>query len=287
MAEAKHAWLPETSCKPDCVQSGIGQPTHPALAFLRSARRLALTALLLTVLPVLALPMPGHRQLKRIYCSAVLRCLGVRITRSGGPIRNLRGMMVVSNHVSWVDVFAVGAVLPGTFVARADLADWPGVGLAARMANVIPIERRSLRQLPGVVDAVKRRLREGHTVVTFPEGTTYCGLDGGRFRPAMFQAAIDAGRPVQPLRLTYHHRDGSPSTVTAFFGDESLWASLKRTVCARRTVVHVAVRPLQLPGASRGDLAAQCHAAVRRGVDIDKSGQRTVQGHNKIRTRSG
>ena len=75
--------------------------------------------------------------------------------------------------------------------------------------KVIPIERASLRRLPDVVDAVADRLRAGQTVVAFPEGTTWCGLAYGPFRPAMFQAAIDAGRPVQPLRLSYHHRDGS------------------------------------------------------------------------------
>ena len=61
-----------------------------------------------------------------------------------------------------------------------------------------------------MVCAVADRLRAGQTVVAFPEGTTWCGLAYGPFRPAMFQAAVDAGRPVQPLRLTYHHRDGQP-----------------------------------------------------------------------------
>ncbi len=62
----------------------------------------------------------------------MLRSLGVRITVSGGPIRNLRGVLVVSGHVSWVDIFAIGAVLPGSFVARAELIDWPALGAARR-----------------------------------------------------------------------------------------------------------------------------------------------------------
>ena len=120
-----------------------------------------------------------------------------------------------------------------------------------------------LRGLPAVVDAVTGRLRAGSTVVAFPEGTTYCGTDHGRFRPALFQSAIDAARPVQPVRLTYHHRDGKPSTATAFLGDDSLWASLKRTVRTPRTIVHLEVRPLELPGAARNELAARCEAAIR------------------------
>ena len=123
--------------------------------------------------------------------------------------------------------------------------------------------RESVRRLPGVVDAVAHRLSAGRTVVAFPEGTTWCGPDHGRFRPAMFQAAVDTGRPVQPLSLTYHHRDGRPSTVTAFLGEDSLWASLNRIARARRTVVGVEVRSLELPGPSRRDLAVRCEVAVR------------------------
>ena len=235
MSTIEHAWLPKATCDDSCVRAGGDRPGRPALATLRAVRRITGALLLLPLLPLLAVPMPGRARVQRLYCRMFLRCLGVRITVSGGPIRNLRGVLVVSGHVSWVDIFTIGAVLPGAFVARADLVDWPAVGLAARIMKVIPIDRASLRRLPHVVGAVADRLRAGQTVVAFPEGTTWCGLAYGPFRPAMFQAAVDAGRPVQPLRLTYHHRDGQPSTVTAFVGDDSLWQSLSRTVRARLT----------------------------------------------------
>ena len=273
-----HPWLPRTSCGDTCLSAGLDSPGRAISARLRPVWRLGMALALLPALPLLAVPLPGRPRAQRLYCRLMLACLGIRITLSGGPIRNLRGVLVVSNHVSWADVFAIGAVLPGSFVARADLVDWPAFGTAARLMNVIPIERASLRGLPGVVGAVTARLRDGRTVVAFPEGTTWCGagrehlqrahhghVHHGPFHPAMFQAAVDSGRPVQPLRLSYHHRDGGPSTVTAFFGEDSLWASLLRTVRARRTVVHIAVRPLQLPAAHRRELAARCAAVVRAG----------------------
>lgn len=278
MTAPDHSWLPKTSCTAFCVSSGLGEPGRRSVERIRVARRIAVTAILLCALPLLAVPLPGHTHVKRMYCRLMLRSLGVRITMSGGPIRNLRGMLVVSNHVSWVDVFAVGSVLPGAFVARADLVEWPAVGLAARLANVIPIERQSLRQLPAVVDAVVRRLQDGHTVVAFPEGTTYCGADRGRFRPALFQAAIDAGRPVQPVHLAYHRGDGRRSTATAFLGDDTLWASLKRTARARRTAVHVRVRPLLLPTGTRTELALQCEAAVHARSEPVIAPEREIDG---------
>jgi 1-acyl-sn-glycerol-3-phosphate acyltransferase len=190
------------------MRAGEAAAGRPLVVAARTTLRAMCALALLPALPLLAVPMPGRSHIQRGYCRLVLRCLGVRITVSGGPIRNLRGVLVVSGHVSWVDIFAIGAVLPGSFVARADLVDWPALGIVARIMRVIPIDRASLRRLPHVVSTVADRLRAGHTVVAFPEGTTWCGLGYGPFRPAMFQAAVDAGRPVQPLRLTYHHRDG-------------------------------------------------------------------------------
>jgi len=262
--DVEHAWLPRTVCDQRCLPGANGE--SPLLVVIRSVRRIVAVTLVLLAVPLLAVPLPRRAGLQRRYCRLVLFCLGVRIQLSGNPIRNLSGVLVVSNHTSWVDVFAVGSVLPGSFVARADLVDWPAIGLAARLMGVIPIERRSLRQLPPVVDAVAERLRRGHTVVAFPEGTTFCGRHNGTFRPAVFQAAVHAGRPVQPVSLTYRHRDGRPSTTTAFFGDDSLWASVRRTVAAHGTVVELSVGSLELPGASRRELAARCESALRAGM---------------------
>lgn len=128
--------------------------------------------------------------------------------------------------------------------------------------RIISIDRARLRALPEVVATVGHRLREGRTVVAFPEGTTFCGPDRGRFHPAVFQAAVDTGRPVQPLRLQYRYRDGTVSTATAFLGADSLWASLKRIARTRTTVAEVAVGPLQLPATCRRELAARCERAT-------------------------
>ncbi len=260
----EHAWLPRTVCDERCLPGAQGESRLLVVA--RSVRRIVVVTLVLSAVPLLAVPLPRRAGLQRRYCRLVLLCLGVRIQLSGNPIRNLFGVLVVSNHTSWLDVFAVGSVLPGSFVARADLVAWPGIGLAARLMGVIPIERRSLRQLPPVVDAVAERLHRGRTVVAFPEGTTFCGRHSGTFRPAVFEAAVRVGRPVQPVCLAYRHRDGRPSTTTAFFGDDNLWASIKRTVAARGTVVELSVGSLQPPGTSRRELSARCESVLRAGT---------------------
>lgn len=234
-AVTEHSWLPRATCGVSCVSVGDAAQVRRPLVVLRVALRVMLALLLVPGVPLVVMPLPGRTRVQRIYCRLVLRLFGVRITVSGSPVRNLRGVLVVSGHVSWLDVFCIGSVLPGSFVARADMFTGRTIGIVARILKIIPIERASLRRLPGVVDTIARRLRAGQTVVAFPEGTTWCGRPGddagrpaaragagcshrgcGAFYPAMFQAAIDAGRPVQPLRLTYHHVDGTVSTAPAF-----------------------------------------------------------------------
>jgi 1-acyl-sn-glycerol-3-phosphate acyltransferase len=261
-AVTAHAWLPATSCDISCVDTGGAAQSRRSLVMLRVALRVMLALLLAPGLPLMVVPLPGRTKVQRVYCRLVLRCFGVRITVSGSPIRNLRGVLVVSGHISWLDAFCIGSVLPGSFVARADMFTGGAIGIVARILKIIPIERASLRRLPAVVDAVARRLRAGQTVVAFPEGTTWCGLARGSFYPAMFQAAIDAARPVQPLRLSYHHVDGSVSTAPAFVGDDALFRSVCRLLTVRRTVARVHVESLQLPGTNRRDLARRSQSAV-------------------------
>ncbi|MFZ0228986.1 MAG: lysophospholipid acyltransferase family protein [Mycobacterium sp.] len=276
-APRDHAWLPRATCDMDCLRAGGAEASRRVIVALRVARRIALLMLFAPALPLLAVVLPGWSKSRQLYCRLLLWCLGVRITLSGGPIRNLPGVLVVSDHMSWLDVVTIGAVLPAgrwrasplSFVARADVAASLAVRMMARIVRVIPIERASLRQLPDVVATVAARLYAGHTVVAFPEGTTWCGFSGqshrgsGPFYPAMFQAAVDTGRPVQPLRLRYQHRDGRVSTVPAYIGDDTLLRSIGRLMVARRTVARIYVESLQLPGEDRRELARRCQAAIR------------------------
>jgi len=276
-ASRDHAWLPRATCDTDCLRTGGYEATRRLIVALRVARRIGLLLLLAPALPLLAGVIPGWSKSRQIYCRMLLWCLGVKTAVAGGPIRNLPGVLVVSDHTSWLDILTIGAALPSSrwrasplsFVARADVAGNAAVRMMGRIVRVIPIERARLRQLPEVVATVAARLYAGHTVVAFPEGTTWCGLSGrthqgsGPFYPAMFQAAVDTGRPVQPLRLRYQHRDGQVSTVPAYIGDDTLLRSIGRLMVARRTVARIYVESLQLPGDDRRELARRCQAAIR------------------------
>ncbi|MEU0850034.1 1-acyl-sn-glycerol-3-phosphate acyltransferase [Streptomyces flaveolus] len=124
--------------------------------------------------------------------------------------------------------------------------------------------------LPATVALVARALREGAAVAAFPEGSTWCGRAHGRFRRAVFQAALDAGVPVRPVRIRYRTGARTPSTVPAFVGEDVLLASLWRVVSARGLTAEVEVCPAVPPGRhpdrrSLADAAQSAYAAAGTG----------------------
>jgi 1-acyl-sn-glycerol-3-phosphate acyltransferase len=114
------------------------------------------------------------------------------------------------------------------------------------------------------VAEVTAALRAGAIVAAFPEGTTWCGASSGRLRPALFQAAVDAGRPIVPVTLAYRI-DGRRTTAPAFVGPETLLTSLRRVIAVRVLEVSVvaasALHPVE--PADRRVLARVAESAVR------------------------
>ncbi|KKZ71754.1 acyltransferase [Streptomyces showdoensis] len=217
-----------------------------------------LAAVLLGVLLApFAAPLPAAWRLflVRRWCRAVLRAFGVRIrvhgpaTLPGGPL------LVVANHLSWLDVPLIAAVLPGRMLAKREVRGWPLLGRLAAFGGTLFIDRDRLRSLPGTVGAMSCVLAGGGRVVVFPEGSTWCGRGEGAFRPAAFQAALDTGSDVQPVRIAYR-----PVGPAAFVGDDPLGASLWRIVTARRLVADIRILD-PIPGTRHPDRRALARAA--------------------------
>ncbi|WP_165960662.1 lysophospholipid acyltransferase family protein [Actinocrispum wychmicini] len=201
--------------------------------------------------PFIAIGMPIYstrtrEAIVRWFFRRIARSFGIRVEVHGDHwLREFaeagRGALVVSNHISWLDIVAVNAVQPMRAQAKKEVADWPIIGRMATAARSVYLDRENLRSLPAAVDELMRAMRGGSLVNVSPEGTTWCGLARGRFRPAMFQAAIDADVPVIPFVIRYRLEDGHDTTAPAFIGDENLVTSLKRTARTRGMVLEVHV----------------------------------------------
>jgi len=265
---AAHPWMPASPCGPGCVAVRM-----PTVGRIRRAARLTRAVLVLLssvlVAPLLVvLPAKAREVLVRLVFRGVLHAFGACVEVHGEtmePQDGHRGGLVVDNHVSWLDIVVINAVRPMRSVAKKEIASWPVVGALASRAGSVYLDRESLRALPDTVAELAGALRGGSLVNVCPEGTTWCGLGLGRFRPALFQAAIDGGVPVRPIALRYRVAGGGPTTWPAFIGDETLIDSVRRVATLRGLVIDVHVLPEIAPGraADRHELAALAEAAIR------------------------
>src|SRR5262249_54475669 len=110
------------------------------------------------------------------------------------------------------------AVQPMRVVAKSEMRGWPVLGFLAARGGTFFIDRERIRRLPGTIAEMAAAMRAGEAVAVFPEGSTWCGLTGGRYRPASMQAAIDAGVPVRPVTISYRLADGTSTRVAAWVG---------------------------------------------------------------------
>lgn len=271
-----HAWWPASPCGSGCLAG-----REPAVGRLRRAVRLAtvLCVLMGSLLVAPLLPLLGSRVrewVARTVFRAVLRAVGVRLRVVGadGLGARGRGVLVVNNHMSWLDIAAINAVRPMRAVAKRDIASWPVLGWLVSAAGSVYVHREGLRSLPATVDRLADVLRGGSMVNATPEGTTWCGLTHGRFRPALFQAAIDGGVPVLPVALRFRLADGTPTTAPSFIGDDTIIDSVRRVAGLRGLLLEVHVLPEIAPGraADRRELAALAEAAVDTVLATERAG---------------
>jgi 1-acyl-sn-glycerol-3-phosphate acyltransferase len=197
---------------------------------IRAAFRLARTGLhLLWGMATVALAFPFlpvnlQRALKTRWSRQLLDALGVSLRTAGTPPTD---GLVVANHVSWLDVYAINALAPTAFVAKDDVRGWPLIGWLSSRTETMFIERGSRAAAMRIKDRLTEQLREGACVALFPEGTTSAGSDVLPFHSALFQAPIDSGARIAPIAVRYTGSNGKRSAAPVYIGETSLWQSLR------------------------------------------------------------
>lgn len=248
---------------------------------------LRITALLLAAGLMLPLQLwavrAGWRVAERIpvcFHRLLLTLFRVRVVVQGQPPDRGRPTLVLSNHVSWMDISVLGSLLPLSFVAKTEVAGWPLVGLFARMQRCIFIDRARKSHTTHVNTEVAHRLAGGDVIVLFPEGTTGDGNRVLPFRSALVGAARAAlTEPtleridLQPLALVYVRRNGLPVTrrerpAIAWYGDMDLAPHLAAVL--REGPLDAVVQwgePIPFDAVSdRKQATAEAEAAVRSAV---------------------
>lgn len=233
-------------------------------------RSLRLAGLLLLGLllagPIMALRRQGRgRSIIRWWMRRVARVLGLRI-RVRGQIPRQTSLWCC-NHVSWLDIVALGATGDFVFVAKAEVSHWPLVGWLARAAGTVFLQRGAGAS-GAVSETVDACLRSGQSVVIFPEGTTSDGLSVRPMYPRLFSAAISAPVPVQPVALRFSQR-GAPSLLAPFIGDDTFLAHLRRVLKQPEGIeVDIRLLPRVNPrGLDRRSLAHATRAIIQSGLN--------------------
>ncbi|MGQ9725325.1 MAG: lysophospholipid acyltransferase family protein, partial [Tepidimonas sp.] len=146
------------------------------------------------------------------WSAQALRILGVALRVQGQPPAH-GPLLVVANHVSWLDILAIDAAWPCRFVSKADVRHWPLLGRLVAGAGTLFIERDRKRDALRVVHHLAERLQAGDVLAVFPEGTTSDGRSVLPFHANLLQAALATGTPVQPLGLAYRPRAAAPEAL--------------------------------------------------------------------------
>ena len=204
----------------------------------------------------------GRRPRERLaqdWSWRLLEILAIRVQMEGAPLRGAH--LTVANHVSWLDIPVLAALEPTRFVSKSEVRDWPLAGWFAVAAGTFFIRRGKGGAAP-LLEKLVPHLRRAGSVVIFPEGTTTDGTEVRPFHPRLFQAAIDAACPVQPVTLQYGlAADGR--NVAPFVGDAALLGHVVRLLRSGSLEVRVCYGPPILTTRGRDELADEAHAHVR------------------------
>jgi 1-acyl-sn-glycerol-3-phosphate acyltransferase len=176
---------------------------------------------------------PSEREERvRLWAREMLRVLGIELRVRGTPAES-GPMLLVANHISWLDILVMHASRHCRFVSKSEVERWPLIGTLATGAGTLYIERESRRHAMRVVHHMAESLRAGDVLAVFPEGTTSDGRTLLPFHANLLQAAISADAPVQPVALSFVDvKTGEVSLAPMYVGDESLVESLWRTLTA-------------------------------------------------------
>lgn len=231
---------------------------------LRLAARLPLLALhALVNLPIALLLIQCGGRVEawavRTWSLGLLAVFGLRVRRIGQPMPG--AVMLVANHVGWIDIVVLHSQRLMGFVAKSEIERWPLIGWLAKQGGTIYHRRGSQDSLNGVQARMVERLRAGRAVGVFPEGRTRDGRSVGPFHARIFQAAIEAGVPLQPVALGYGH-NASAQTIVAFQGDESFVANFLRLLGEPTRVVEVHFLASRPASGARRQLAHGARAVI-------------------------
>ncbi len=230
---------------------------------------LLLVTVPLQMLTVLIAPRFQHVLPKWVFGTAA-RLMGARLRVHGVPPRS-GPLLIAANHVSWIDIIAIGATVPCYFIAKRDVRSWPVFGPLARLLQTCFVDRERRSAVGPVRQEMMERFDDGHILVLFPEGTSSDGHQVLEFKSALFPGD---GLTVQPLTLRYGDEKGRDGAHYGWYADMELlphmWTVFKGGTLQVDLIFHAPLEAQE--GHTRKDQAARAEQIVREGLALARKG---------------
>lgn len=249
----------------------------PSTSMLRASVRvlLFLALVLLMFLPVLgawALTCDGARsRLVRLFYDLSRRICGVRL-KIVGTASDIRPLMLVANHTSYLDIFVLGSILPISFTPKLEIRSWPVIGFFCVLADCVFIERKPT-DIQRAQSEMAEKLKAGKALVLFPEGTTGDGFTVKPFKSGFLSLAEAQDLPLQSVSLAYTHIGTTPLSpatreLVAWIGEASLITHLVRLLSFRYIQVTATFYGVEhiANHADRKALAKTCETVITQGL---------------------
>ena len=198
------------------------------------------------------------------WAKRLLRILKIKITLSGEVLRFLGddSYLVVSNHISWLDIPVIFSLKPITFVSATEVKTWPIIGILAKISGAIFVDRDRRASLPEVIQAMNHHFKnDKQSICIFPEGVTSNGYQVLPFKSNLFQSAFESDKLLLPLSIKYKENNVITNR-TSFHGSTTLFQSFKRVAKSNHIEVVLDIGHPVKPTQSRKDLSVKLQKAI-------------------------
>ena len=255
------------------------KPTSPGLRIIRVLRLAChvLQAMIITAAVFPFLSAAQRRVRVRRFSRQLLGILAVRLKVSGeAPRAQDLPAMLVANHVSWLDIFAINAAHAMRFVAKAEIRGWPVIGWLCAQAGTLFIERAQRRHTVNINQQMAAGLRSGDTFAIFPEGIITSGDILLPFHASLLQPALECGAQLFPVAIRYTRADGTLCYEADYVGAKTLVDSLR--LMLTQPVIHVHLQflpPITVDSRHRRELALSAETVIAAALNLPAPPQRT------------
>ena len=220
---------------------------------------------------------PRYSRIIQGWSRKMLAIFGVEYQLHGDmPNLDTHGVVIVSNHISWLDIWLLYAIRPVRFIAKADVREWPIIGWLAQQCGTLFIQRERRHHTADIIREAAELLARGDCIGLFPEGTTTDGRSLLPFHSSLFQAAVIHHAPVVLMAIRYRLPDGGIDTAPAYYGGLTLLDSFRAILSRRRIHVEVTcLGTLDTHGKTRREISIAAATAIANHLNLPVPGKKS------------